>query len=90
MEKWIELSDGTVINDCYIVKEDDDNITIYLSGRFSFIRAYQIFRKIPKVNRIVANEDDIVIEYEGFTRLISLQTDYQYEAIARFAKEESP
>ncbi len=75
MKEWIELSDGTKVQDAYVVKLGDDNIAIYMAGGRSFIDLYALFGSAEKTAHMVSNQYGDVAEWDGFTVLTSIQVD---------------
>jgi hypothetical protein len=67
MNEWIELADGTRLNNSYIVKLDEDHLTVHSKDVHGFREAVRIFGDPEKTNRIHSYQFGDEEDWTGFT-----------------------
>lgn len=73
--RTITLNDGTVLEGTLLEGGYDDYILIYIDG-MPISQGFAIFSDASKTNRIVYNNYDKVIEYNGFTGLDAINNEF--------------
>lgn len=75
MRKWIELTDGTIVENAYVVALSDDLIAIYVRGEHTFSEMYALFADNAKTRTMVSHENDDVWTWTGYTVVKTIQTN---------------
>lgn len=66
-KEWIELADGTRLNDAYVVKLSSEQIAIYSAWAGTFPEAVAIFCDPEKTREIRSDQYGDRETWEGFT-----------------------
>lgn len=73
MKEWIELADGTKLEDSYVVKMGGEGIAVYTKAVRSLREAWVLFGDPEKTRRIVSDQYGDVNEWNGFTEPTAIQ-----------------
>jgi len=66
MNEWIELADGTRLNDAYVVSLGEARIAIYAAWAGTFADAAAVFCDPAKTGRIFSDQYGDTAVWEGF------------------------
>lgn len=72
MDEYITLADGTVVQNAYVVKIEDDRIAVYVEGQHTFEEISSLFSKKTKTKKMESNQFGDIKQWLGFTELMSL------------------
>ena len=75
MKEWIELADGTVVNNAYVVSMDAGIIAIYIRDVHDFMLIYGWFGSSERTRLMTSHQYGDVGEWAGFTTLTSINTN---------------
>lgn len=71
--EWIELADGTAVDDAYVVKLDNNNIAVYVKGTHSFSEMCGWFCDSSKTTHMMSDQYGDVNMWDGFTEPVTVQ-----------------
>ena len=75
MNERIELADGTVVQNAYVVRLEENFIAIYIRGEHSFNEIYALFGTSERTSRMVSYQTLDVQTWVGFTTVKTIKTD---------------
>lgn len=78
MNEWIELADGTRIDNAFVVKLDRTNIAVYANGLHTFNEMYAWFGSDATTRHIYSEQYGDKQDWNGYTEVVGIQIGEQY------------
>ena len=81
MNEYIDLADGTRVENSYVVKLDNKNIAVYAYGQYTFQQAYALFGDSARTATMNGNQYGDKKTWKGFTEVRTLTVTEEYACI---------
>lgn len=85
MEERVELADGTVVQNAYVVRLTETSINIYVNGEHTFTEMADWFTVKKRTKKITAHRHGGVDVWTGFTTvsIIQVKDEFAYVCLSQ-------